>query len=909
MEGYSLANVDFYNLLNETFYNGGSGPLKEVSEGDAERLKKSNEDFRVEYLPSTLCGFGFSTPPMEVHVKGNRIIRILPCHLPEDLKIWEIKTDRGVFTRPRKSVPHPHMLAYKNRVYTPTRVKYPLKRVDWSPENPNPENRGKSGFVRISWEEAIEYIVQVVKRVKEKYGDCTPILVQGDGHGQTGFQTMHFFGHYLFDHLGFGWTQQVRNPDSWEGLYWGAKLAWGMDWFQVGECRQEGVWDNILQYCEMIVMSGCDPETTALGFCNSVSYLCDFVKKAGIKLVAVAPDLNYTAAVWADKWIPINPNTDAALYLAIAYIWIKEDLYDKEYIEKCTIGFEEFKRHVLGEDDGIPKTPEWAEKITGIPSWTIKALARAWAKKRTSLGVVFGGPKIRGPYSHVVGRIEVYILAMQGLGKPGRQYVRFFPSHTINTIELGPMPCYPLISARARLYTPPSKYSHYPPIGVPLIKTLVPDAILNPPVKWWCHGSIFNVKEDLFKEYRYPPREDHPGIRVIWNENGCYTSCWHGYKFIEALRSPKIEFHLVINPWFENDALFADIVLPALTDFETEDIVYSSFIDINGIAYHNKCIEPLGESKSDYEIHKLIAERLAKEFNKPELLEAFPDFETWIRKNFYERRKTPEYDWGLTWEELKEKKIILYNCPSWEEWVEIKRKYGYDVYDSFMTKFWKGLASLETPSGKIEFVSQLVLKHAPDDPERPPVAKWIEHENLPTSPKREKYPFILMSNHPRYRFHSQGDEIIWLRELYKVRGPDGYMYEAAWINPVDAERLGVKTGDVVMIYNEVGAVLCGALVTHKIKPGVISVDHGARVDMISVEDRIDRGGAINLIMPNCAIKYKRGEVMRVPEQICSGILVGVKKVDILELMKKYPEAFQKKMHPIIGPILESYLAG
>ncbi|MEM2836799.1 MAG: molybdopterin-dependent oxidoreductase, partial [Candidatus Bathyarchaeia archaeon] len=171
MEGYSLANVDFYNLLNETFYNGGSGPLKEVSEGDAERLKKSNEDFRVEYLPSTLCGFGFSTPPMEVHVKGNRIIRILPCHLPEDLKIWEIKTDRGVFTRPRKSVPHPHMLAYKNRVYTPTRVKYPLKRVDWSPENPNPENRGKSGFVRISWEEAIEYIVQVVKRVKEKYGD------------------------------------------------------------------------------------------------------------------------------------------------------------------------------------------------------------------------------------------------------------------------------------------------------------------------------------------------------------------------------------------------------------------------------------------------------------------------------------------------------------------------------------------------------------------------------------------------------------------------------------------------------------------------------------------------------------------------------------------------------------------
>ncbi|MEM2465318.1 MAG: molybdopterin-dependent oxidoreductase [Candidatus Bathyarchaeia archaeon] len=860
-------------------------------------------------MPSTLCGFGFSTPPMEVHVRNSRIVRILPCHLPEDFRVWEIRTDRGVFTRPRKSVPHPHMLAYKSRVYTPTRVKYPLKRVDWSPDNPNPQNRGRSGFVRISWDEAIDIIAKMVKRIKEKYGDCTPILVQGDGHGQTGFQTEHFYGHMLFDHLGFGWTQQVRNPDSWEGLYWGAKLVWGMDWFLVGECRQEGVWDNILQYCEVLIMSGCDPETTALGFCNSVSYLCDFVKRAGIKTVAVSPDLNYTGAVWADKWIPINPNTDAALYLAIAYVWIKEDLYDKEYIEKCCIGFDEFKRHILGEDDGVPKTPEWAEKITGIPSWTIKALARVWAKKRTSLGVVFGGPKIRGPYSHVVGRMEAYILAMQGLGKPGRQYVRFFPSHTINTLELAPLPSYPEISAKARLYTPPSKYSHYPPIGTPLIKTLVPDAILNPPVTWWCSGAIFNLKEDLFKRYRYPPRDDHPGIRMIWNENGCYTSCWHGYKFIEALRSPKIEFHLVINPWFENDALFADLILPALTDFETEDIVYSSFIEINGIAYHNKCIEPLGESKSDYEIHKIIAERLAKEFNKPELAEAFPDFETWIRKNFFERKKTPEYDWGVSWGELKVKKRVLYSCPSWEEWVEIKRKYGYDIYDSFMTKFWKAGTGLETPSGKLEFVSQLVLKYAPDDKERPPVAKWIEHDNLPTSPKREKYPFLLMSNHPRYRFHSQGDEIIWLREIYKVKGPDGYLYEAVWINPVDAEKLGVKTGDVVMIHNEFGAILAGALVTHRVKPGVISVDHGARVNLVSIEDRIDRGGVINLLMPPPSIKYKRGEEIRVPEQICSGILVDVKRVDILELMSKYPEAFQKKMHPIIGPVMEAYVVG
>jgi len=844
---------------------------------------------------------------MEVHVKDNKIIRILPCHFPDDFRLWEIKTDRGTFSRPRKSVPYPHMLAYKNRVLSPTRVRYPLKRVDWSPDDPNPQNRGKSEYTRISWDEAIDIVVKMVKRVKEKYGDLTPILAQGDGHGQTGFQTTHYFNHMVLDHLGFGWTQQVRNPDSWEGLYWGSKLAWGFDDLLVGEANQEGNWDNVLQYGEVMILSGCDPETTASGFCSNVSFLCEAIRRAGIETIAISPDLNYTGAVWADKWIPINPNTDAALYFAIAYVWITEDLYDKEFVKTRCVGFEEFKKHALGEDDATPKTPEWAEKITGIPSWTIKALARVWAKKRTSIGAVFGGPKIRGPYSHIAGRTEVYVLAMQGLGKPGRQYLRYWTSKTLNTLDLSPFPTYPEVSTAGCLYVPPTKYSHrcMKPPAVPLIKTLVPDVILDPPIKWWSSGAIMNTAEDMFVKYRYPPTDDHPGIRMIWNENGCYTSCWHGYKFTQALKRPEIEFHLVINPWFEDDAMFADLVLPALTDFETEDLVYSGFCDIVGMAYHGKCIEPIGESKSDYEIHKIIAGRLAKEFNKPELEKAFPDIDVFLNEKFYV--KTLEHKRGVSWEDFKTKKrIVLYDHPTWDEWVEIKKKSGFDAYDSFMGKFCKTGTGLDTPSGKLEFESQLIKKYAPDDKERPPVAKWIDHDQLPTSPLTKDYPFLLMSNHPRYRFHSQGDQITWLREIYKVKGPDGYMYEAVWINPLDAEKMGVKTGDVVKIYNNVGTVLVGALVTERMKPGVVSVDHGARVDLISVEDKVDRGGAINLLLPPSSYKYKRGEEIRVPEQVCSGVLVGVKKVDILEYMNKYPAAFQKKMHPVVGPVLEAY---
>jgi len=132
------------------------------------------------------------------------------------------------------------------------------------------------------------------------------------------------------------------------------------------------------------------------------------------------PDLNYAAAIHADKWIPILPNTDAALHLAIAYTWMTEGTYDKDYVATHCFGFEAFEDYVLGREDGVPKTPKWAAEICGVPSRTIKALAREWAAKTTSIAHGNGGPMIRGPYSTEPARLETLNLAMQGLGKPGR---------------------------------------------------------------------------------------------------------------------------------------------------------------------------------------------------------------------------------------------------------------------------------------------------------------------------------------------------------------------------------------------------------------------------------------------------------------------------------------------------------
>ena len=92
---------------------------------------------------------------------------------------------------------------------------------------------------------------------------------------------------------------------------------------------------------------------SAWGFCGQfASRLCYFWSEVGIKQVYICPDLNYGAAVHADKWIPILPNTDAALQLAIAYIWITEGTYDKDYVATHTVGFDKFKDYVLGKEDG-----------------------------------------------------------------------------------------------------------------------------------------------------------------------------------------------------------------------------------------------------------------------------------------------------------------------------------------------------------------------------------------------------------------------------------------------------------------------------------------------------------------------------------------------------------------------------
>jgi anaerobic selenocysteine-containing dehydrogenase len=598
--------------------------------------------------------------------------------------------------------------------------------------------------------------------------------------------------------------------------------------------------------------------------------------------VYVCPDLNYGAAVHADKWIPILPNTDAALHLAIAYLWIKEGTYDKEYVATHTVGFDKFEEYVLGKEDGIPKTPAWAARITGVPARIIKALARQWASRATSIAHSNGGPGIRGPYATEPARLEVVLLGMQGLGKPGR--------HQLSMIEWGmfgvwdppkwkfsddtnPLPgpaVYPSVAAANRGYTEKGLPRQIVP------KPLVPEAILNPPLNWYGNTLCRSLVEDQFKKYSYPA-EGCPEIRMIWTDTPSWMSCWNNSnRMADALRSPQIEFVLAQHPWLENDCEFADIILPVCTKFELNDIGVDVFSgEYKTIFLDGKCVEPRGESKSDYEIVCAVAERLG-------LLEKYTMGETeagLIKQGF----ETSGVQDMITWEEFKEKGYyVVPTNPGWK-----KNRVG-------MRDFCEDPENhpLNTPSGRLEIYSDRLAQHFPGDTERPPLPHWIEkgesHDERLSSPRAGKYPLLIVSNHPRWRVHSQHDDMAWLREIgtCKIKGPDGYAYQPMWINPAEAAKRGIRHGDVVKVFNERGGVLCGAYVTERLMPGTVYVDHGARYDPI-VPGELDRGGAINTITPSKPTS-KNATGMAV-----GGFLVEVERADLHELREKYPEAFNR----------------
>jgi molybdopterin guanine dinucleotide-containing S/N-oxide reductase-like protein len=625
----------------------------------------------------------------------------------------------------------------------------------------------------------------------------------------------------------------------------GSTFVWGFGNAK-GMPDQDGqVWD-LLNNSKQVLFWNTNPIITTVRT-NSGAFAANlywYMKQLGKKIIVITPNYNEVASFFgreyeSSTWIPIIPGTDAALGAAIAYVWIQEGTYDKNYLATHAIGFDEqslpegapknnsFMAYIDGSMDGTPKTPEWAEKITGIKAREIRALARQLASMPTMWSASHGGAQ-RGGYGHEFTRYTAVLLGMQGFGKPGVNiwdYCSAWPGQTLRN------PSAAIDDAASKTYRSKSSKQW-------LLKYLLEEGITKPPVSWTGNSKVTGtgINEGIFQEFTYPVK-GFSQIKMFYSSQHAFlNTCVRSPSMVKAFLSPNIEFAFTFSPWLGGTATFSDLVLPRTTNFEQVGIVNGGDDIHKFIMYTQKAIEPVGESKSDFDFTAALAQRLGI---LDEFLEGHTEEE--INAEAYNTSKLVNI---MSWEQFKEVGYIY--APSEAADPSYKPK---EVANSWIYNKELGEGDLTTPSGKMEFFSQTIFKHkGVNDPGIHPVPKYYDRKYGAYSMLTQKYPLQCLTTHRIHREHAQMDNTAMVQECYKVYDKDGYPHEPIYMNPADAASRGIKDGDIVRVFNDVGATLCGAKLTKTILPGTTILYMGAQYEYLKPGDTtLDKAGCANII--------------------------------------------------------------
>jgi trimethylamine-N-oxide reductase (cytochrome c) len=489
----------------------------------------------------------------------------------------------------------------------------------------------------------------------------------------------------------------------------------------------------------------------------------------------------------------------------------------------------------MGKADGVAKTPEWAAPKCGVKPRDIRALAREWAKGPVFVMCNNGGAN-RGWNGDDWARMIITLQTMQGnIGKPGGNLNGVWSEPTLSLKR----PATGRTGISFILPADPWPIHSHPQY------TVWADCIVNgsdKPTKW-VGGTTGSVKywKEFSMEHVYP----YPGVSEIkmlaQQAPGGFNieAGWFEDK-ARAYMSPKVEcaWTATINQR-EPTARYSDIILPICTNFERVDI--TSIVN-KWFVYMAKCIEPLGESVSDMELFLRLATRLGfgdKMYNGMS--------EEDMAKGLFQWSHGPKF---TTWEDFKKQGGVIVPFDP--------KLAGADTYVPKPAMNWyytkpKG-DGLTTPTGMIEIYHQPFADFYGENGPISAIPKWREPSSLnlkegKDGPLASKYPLVAHIAHFKWRFHSEFGHVSWLRELYKIKGPDGYEYEPIWINPVDAQARGINHGDIVKVSSNWGEMLCAAFLTQRTMPGAPKITYGAWVDPVDPRSHsLDKGGNAESIL-------------------------------------------------------------
>jgi len=400
-------------------------------------------------------------------------------------------------------------------------------------------------------------------------------------------------------------------------------------------------------------------------------------------------------------------------------------------------------------------------------------------------------------------------------------------------------------------------------VGQKVARLRIPEAILDGETE--LYPTDIRAKERQFTKVRFPV----PGgskIRMMYKYGGShFGTTMNGNRLAKAYQTDDLEFVLNQSIWNEGEAKFADIIFPACTNFERWDI--GEWANCGGYSYHNegqlnhrvvtiqhKCIEPEGESKSDWQIFCDLAQKLGMGALYSEGLTELD----WCKSTF----AGSDVKGKMSWREFLRKGYYVIpaekeelRAPAAFRWFAEGRKKDvpepFPLPSEYSGNFREGL---QTQSGKFEFESSS-LKNWGEDPGRPPINEYIPSwEGPQTKDLFKRFPLQLITPHPRFSFHTKGDgkdsTINDIRE--HRRCIDGYYYLVARLNSADAAAREIKSNDLVKLYNDRAAVICVAQVTERMMPGVAHAPASSAVyDPVGKPgESPDRGGCVNLLTPS-----------------------------------------------------------